>query len=112
MSTLGNRLREEREKLRITQEAFGKFADVSRGAQGRYESDERSPDAEYLARIAALGVDVLYVVTGQRAAPAATSLTAEEATLVEHYRAAAADVRAAASTLIAAAAAVGKNKKD
>jgi transcriptional regulator with XRE-family HTH domain len=112
MSTFGNRLREEREKLRISQEAFGKVAEVSRGAQGRYEGDERSPDAEYLARIAAMGVDVLYVVTGQRLTPAASSLTAEEATLVEHYRAAAPEARRAASTLMAVAAAAGQNKKD
>ncbi|MNY17930.1 hypothetical protein D3C86_1512790 [compost metagenome] len=36
-------------------------------AQRNYESGKRSPDAEYLARVAAVGVDVLYIVTGARA---------------------------------------------
>lgn len=35
-------------------------------AQINYEKGKRKPDAEYLAAIAAAGVDVLYVLTGQR----------------------------------------------
>lgn len=95
MSTKGNRLREEREKLGISQEELGAIGGVSRGAQGRYEGDERAPDWIYMERLAQHGVDVLYVITGQRIQAAAALLTAEESTMVETYRRAAAEGRAA-----------------
>ncbi|MDZ5456982.1 helix-turn-helix domain-containing protein [Azohydromonas lata] len=102
MSTKSNRLREEREKLRISQEEMGAIGGVGRAAQGRYEAGERAPDWEYLERLAQHGVDVHYVITGQRVEAAAALLTAEEAMLVENYRRAAAEGRQAASTVLAA----------
>jgi transcriptional regulator with XRE-family HTH domain len=102
MSTKGNRLREEREKLGISQEELGAIGGVSRNAQGRYESDDRAPDWVYLERLAQHGVDVLYVITGQRVQAAAAVLTGEEATLIENYRHAAAEGRQAAATVLSA----------
>lgn len=66
MSSIATRLREERERLDMNQTVFGAEAGVTKGSQVNYESGKRSPDAEYLAKVAALGVDVLYVVTGTR----------------------------------------------
>ncbi|MNU87274.1 Helix-turn-helix domain protein [compost metagenome] len=64
---LFERLKEERNRLGMSQTAFGEIGGVKVLAQRNYESGKRSPDAEYLARVAAVGVDVLYIVTGARA---------------------------------------------
>lgn len=66
LSTIGARLRDEREHLGLSQAAFAEVGGVQKRAQINYEKDERHPDAGYLAAIAAAGVDVLYVLTGQR----------------------------------------------
>jgi transcriptional regulator with XRE-family HTH domain len=52
LASIGERLKKERERLGLTQTAFAALADSSKRAQIRYESGERSPDAEYLARLA------------------------------------------------------------
>lgn len=67
MTTFGERLREERARLGMSQTQFGVLAGVQKRAQIHYESDERVPDATYLAALAQAGVDVLYVITGNRA---------------------------------------------
>ena len=64
--TIGTRLREVRQALNMSQTEFGAAGGVLKNAQSSYETDKRSPDANYLAKIAELGVDVNYVVTGQR----------------------------------------------
>lgn len=66
MSTIGERLREERDKLKLSQTEFGKIGGVQKRAQVNYEGDERLPDAGYLSAVAKAGVDVLYVLTGSR----------------------------------------------
>jgi len=62
------RLREERKRLGLSQAVLAQLGGVRARAQGNYENGERSPDAEYLSRIARAGVDVHYVITGQRVA--------------------------------------------
>jgi transcriptional regulator with XRE-family HTH domain len=64
MSGIGYRLRKERERLGLSQRAFGEIGGVEANAQGKYESGDRAPKADYLAAVAAKGVDVLYVLTG------------------------------------------------
>lgn len=66
MDTFGARLQEERERLALNQTDFAEIGGVKKRAQVNYESGERSPDADYLARLAGAGVDVLYVLTGRR----------------------------------------------
>jgi transcriptional regulator with XRE-family HTH domain len=63
---IGQRLREERERLGLSQAAMATSTEVDRKTQLNYESGEREPKAEYLARAAKLGVDVQYVVTSVR----------------------------------------------
>lgn len=85
MSDFGCRLREERERLGLNQEAFGAAGGVRKNAQSDYERDLRVPDCAYLAGVAGLGADVLYVVTGRRGdVPAA--LSADEAGLLDTFR--------------------------
>lgn len=66
MSKIGERLREERKRLGMSQEAFGALAGVKTNAQFNYEAGNRSPDSDYLSALAKHGVDVLYVLTGRR----------------------------------------------
>jgi transcriptional regulator with XRE-family HTH domain len=87
MTGIGSRIREERERLRLTQRAFGEIGGVEPNAQGKYESGERWPKADYLAAVAREGVDVLYVLTGQRLMPPLDQLGEDEARLLGHYRA-------------------------
>lgn len=66
MNTFFERLREERQRMGLNQADFGGIGGVKKGAQLKYESGERMPDALYLSAIADAGVDVNYVLTGQR----------------------------------------------
>lgn len=75
MGTIGERLKEERKRFDFSQEALAQLGGVQRRAQINYESGERMPDAAYLAAVAQIGVDVLYVVTGLRAENSATTPT-------------------------------------
>ena len=63
----GTRLREERERLGMTQAQLSEVAGVRRMAQGLYESGTRAPTVKYLAAIAGAGVDLQYALFGQRA---------------------------------------------
>lgn len=66
MSTFGDRLKEERERLGFNQTDFGALGGVKKQAQLNYEKGERNPDSAYISAIANHGVDILYLVTGTR----------------------------------------------
>lgn len=66
MSTIGERIKEERERLGLNQTVFAEKGGVQRRAQMRYESNQRSPDGHYLSRIVGAGADVAYILTGIR----------------------------------------------
>lgn len=83
---IGDRLKEERQRLGLNQSDFAALAGVAKNSQLNYEKGERSPDAEYLAAIAEKGVDVLYVVAGRRTPAAADAISEAEADLLEHFR--------------------------
>ncbi len=86
MSGLGERLREERKRLGLSQADFGALGGVRANAQGKYEADERNPDSAYLEGLAAAGVDVLYVLTGKRTPVTADGLADDESEVLNHYR--------------------------
>lgn len=90
---IAERLREERKRLGLTQERFGAEGGVGKLAQLNYEKGERSPDAAYLSAIALAGVDVSYVLTGERGGAA---LAPDEAAMLAGYRALDARGKAAA----------------
>jgi len=85
-SGVGERLREERERLGQNQTDFGQAAGVSRGTQKAYELESSSPDIRYLSGLQALGVDVTYVLTGMRESAEAGDLSSEESHLLQDYR--------------------------
>jgi transcriptional regulator with XRE-family HTH domain len=88
-----DRLKEERKRLSLNQTDFGKIAGVGKTTQINYESGERSPDAAYLAAIAAAGADAQYIVTGIRSEMA---LAPEERLMLDRYRASSKALRDAA----------------
>ncbi|OLS61710.1 helix-turn-helix domain-containing protein [Pseudomonas putida] len=86
MKGIGLRLREERERLGLTQRAFGDIGGVEPNAQGKYESGERTPRADYLAAVAANGVDALYVLSGVPTPATLDDLRPGENHLLDCYR--------------------------
>jgi len=83
---IGDRLKEERERLGFNQTEFAAQAGASKNSQYNYEKGERSPDASYLAAVAERGVDVLYVVTGERKPRLADSIGNDVAEFLEVYQ--------------------------
>ncbi|MCB2255377.1 XRE family transcriptional regulator [Pseudomonas chlororaphis] len=85
-SGVGERLREERERLDMNQTDFGVSAGVSRGTQKAYELESSSPDIRYLSGLQELGVDVHYVLTGSRVDTDVSKLNEAETVVVGHMR--------------------------
>lgn len=96
MSSIGFRLRKERERLGHSQSELAELASTTRKTQFNYETDARRPDADYLAAVAAVGIDVLFVLTGSPEGVPPVLLTDEEKELLLHFRNAPDAVRRAA----------------
>lgn len=64
MSKIGERLKEERLRIGLSQTAFAQKVGIHRNTQIKYESGERHPDTEYINSIGAIGVDVFYIYSG------------------------------------------------
>lgn len=62
LGQFSKRLREERNRLGLSQEEFAKKADVTKNTQLAYEQGARPPDVLYLYRIADAGVDLFYLL--------------------------------------------------
>ncbi|MDH0744813.1 helix-turn-helix domain-containing protein [Pseudomonas sp. GD03842] len=84
---IGRRLKEERKRLGLSQQEFGAVGGVEANAQGKYESGERIPRADYLADLEKRGVDILYVLSGKRTPLAIDALSEAERAIITHYRA-------------------------
>jgi transcriptional regulator with XRE-family HTH domain len=102
LSGVGERLREERDRLGLNQTDFGIAAGVSRGTQKAYELESSSPDVRYLAALQGMAVDVHFVLTGSRHSIDAASLSEEESLVLEQYRALPEHDRASVKRLTAA----------
>jgi transcriptional regulator with XRE-family HTH domain len=63
---IGARIASERKALGYSQAAFAEQVSVSLSSQKRYEKDERAPDTAYLTAISKVGVDIGFVLTGER----------------------------------------------
>ena len=83
MNTIGANLKKERLRLALTQEKFAEIGGIKKRAQISYEQGERYPDGGYLAAIAAIGVDISFVITGQLSDQ---KLTQDESQLMSGYR--------------------------
>jgi transcriptional regulator with XRE-family HTH domain len=74
---ISGRIKEERERMGLTQAAFGQIGGVGKTTVSSWESGATFPNAEFLEVASQAGADVLYIVTGRRekatAPPALTS---------------------------------------
>lgn len=70
---MGARLRLERERLELLQPDMAALGDVKPRTYQDWERGVAGVSAEFLAVVAAHGVDVLYVVTGKRSGSASLS---------------------------------------
>lgn len=98
--SIGERLKEERERLGLTLPEFAERAGAKKNTVIDWQKDVSSPPAAKLAALAEIGVDVLYVITGQRAGgasmpPAVPQLNRREAALLDNYRNSPEDAKAA-----------------
>lgn len=102
--SIGERLREERERIDLNQEQLGAIGGVKKLAQFNYENNKRAPDTDYLVQIAKIGIDVNYVLFGTRANNA---LTDEEQQLLAAFRTAPPAIR---QFMLGGAGNLGENK--
>ncbi|MEO1820434.1 helix-turn-helix transcriptional regulator [Pseudomonas sp.] len=103
---IGDRLKSERERLGITQPVLAAQAGTKKGTVINWEKGASSPTAVQLEALAVLGVDVLYVVTGEKSPLAMNS---DEQELVSLFRAAPLAVKAAAIGALKSAGGQQKN---
>lgn len=83
MRSIGEILKEERQRLGMNQDDFAAVGGLKRRAQTLYEQNERAPDALYLRALAEIGVDVNYILTGEKTQ---AILSADEKDLLAGYR--------------------------
>jgi transcriptional regulator with XRE-family HTH domain len=98
----GARLKEERDRMGWSQQQVADALEIRREMWAKYEAGAE-PGATVLARAALVGVDVLYVLTGQREfmPPSAGAVLRDgEATLLAGYRSLDARGRAGVMALI------------
>lgn len=89
------RLKMERERLGLSQSRLADLASVGKTTVINWEKGVSSPDATQLHAMTAAGIDVLYVVTGERSQDAAEVdlLPADERVLIDAYRRCSPDAR-------------------
>lgn len=81
------RLKEERLRLGLNQEAMAVAGDVGVSTYYNYDSGKRVPTVEFLAKIAVLGVDIHFIITGVRTYPDVPVLeSTDERVLLDNYR--------------------------
>lgn len=102
MDVFGERLKAERKRLGLKSMELAQIGNVGAVAQSNYERGKRHPDSVYLAAIAAVGVDVQYVLTGQRSAEPV--LTPEDRAVLAAWKNASKEVQAAALAALQAGA--------
>lgn len=84
MNTFGARLKSERTRLGLSQEAFGEACGRGNIMQMKYEKGSGFPDVPYLLKAAELGVDIHFLLTSRYAVQ---SLPEDETLLLASYRA-------------------------
>ena len=109
---IADRLKEERERLGLSQTAFGQLGGAGKTTVIAWERGSAFPNASFLALLAEHGLDVAYVVTGSRKGPPPLALTAEEQVMLEHFRNASKEVRRAALGALLGAQAGGINQSN
>lgn len=96
------RLKEERDSLGFTQDAMAAKAGISKRSYCAYEAGETAPSAKLLAALASMGVDVAYLLTGERAARVepASAISEGDRILLDNFHAAPAQVQSGVKTTL------------
>lgn len=84
--TVGERLKEERSRLGLSQTELGAVGGVGKTTQINYEKDSGSPTANYLIAVATVGVDMMYVLSGVRTTRPVEGLSVTEEKVLDNYR--------------------------
>ncbi|MDH3001461.1 hypothetical protein A1D23_13020 [Chelonobacter oris] len=90
MVKIGARLKVERNRLKLRQFELARLVGVTNRTQCKYEFGQQEIRAKYLAKLAELGVDIHYLITG---IPNQVLLEKKEYRLLEKYRKATPEVR-------------------
>lgn len=80
---LGDRLKEERLRMKLTQDEMAERCEIGKSSYCAYEAGTTQPKAEFLSAFARAGGDVLYILTWQHSAGV---LAPDEAALLDNYR--------------------------
>ena len=113
---IGKRLREERERLGLSQPAFAAVAGTTKQTLFSWETGKTAPDGFQLAALATTGADVLYILTGQRAGgasapPPPRAVSEGDRILLDNFHAAPAQVQAGVKTARGAFASAGSPRR-
>ena len=65
-ASFGERIRQERKRLRLSQEELAERLGVSRSSVAFYEAERTQPDLSFLVNADAIGMDASYLVFGRR----------------------------------------------
>lgn len=93
--SVGNRLKEERKRLGLTQEAMAAACGVAKRTQILFEQDAHLPGGAYFVEADNLGVDVVYLLVGRR-----ERVSYADADVLEMWRKATPQARLAAMTIL------------
>ena len=103
--TISKRLLEERKRLKMSQTELAQRAGTTKKSQIEYEKERLPAFASYLEAVAAAGVDVRYVLTGQRSGE--PNLTGDDQVLLALFHQASPALRQAAIAVLSAGQAGG-----
>ena len=88
ISHFGNRLKEERKKLGLTQAQAAEKCGVVREMWGKYESGQFWPNCEVIFSFISLGADVSFLFAGKKPSENSDGLREDEKELLDYYRSA------------------------
>lgn len=110
--SVADRFKSERERLALTQPRVADLTGVGKTTVINWEKGLSSPTAVQLSALAEVGLDVLYVITGQRAGgasapPPPRAVSEGDRILLDNFHAAPAQVQAGVKTALGAFASGG-----
>ena len=114
--SVADRFKSERERLALTQPRVADLTGVGKTTVINWEKGLSSPTAVQLSALAEVGLDVLYVITGQRtggasAPPPPRAVSEGDRILLDNFHAAPAQVQAGVKTALGAFASAGSARR-
>lgn len=82
--SFSERLKEERKRLKVTQKDLADNFGLTTMTWGKYERAITAPDAYILSELSKFGIDIVYLLTGER--KPVSQLNFEEEELIKLYR--------------------------